>query len=74
MRHNTSVSMGGSEGDLSYGGLLPEASKEKNLSILSKDCSWDTLAENVCALHPCPRNLPDAILKRFVLIALIILV
>jgi hypothetical protein len=40
------------EGDVKYGGLLPEISEE-NFSMWPRDCSCDILVKNVVAFCPC---------------------
>ena len=43
----------GAEGDLNCGDLALEVPEEKNFSICLRECSCDSLVENVAAFCPC---------------------
>ena len=61
----------GAESNLNCGGLLAqEVSEKKNFSMWPRDCSRDVLVKNVAAFCPCPKNLPEAKVKKYRLIAL----
>lgn len=49
----------GTKGDLNYGGLDQEVSKEKNFSVLSKDHSCDSSVKTVAVFCPCPKIMPE---------------
>jgi hypothetical protein len=46
------------EGDLNFGGLDQELSKERHFSVLPRDYSWDSMVKNMVAFCPCPKSLP----------------
>ena len=50
--------------------LAQEISKEKNFRMWHKDWFCDILVKNVATFCPCLKNLPEAKVKRLVLIAL----
>jgi hypothetical protein len=58
------------EHDLNCRGLVQEVSEGKNFSMLSRYCSCDILVKNVAAFCTCSKNLPEAKVNRFRLIAL----
>ena len=58
------------EYDLNCVDLAQEVSVEKNFSMWPRDCSCDILVKNVAAFCPCLKSLPQAKIKRFILIAL----
>ena len=61
----------GAGGDLNCVSLLgQEVSKEKNVSVWSRDYFCGVLLKNMAAFCPCPKSLPEAKVKRFRLIAL----
>ena len=45
-------------------------SVEKNISMWHRDCFCGILVKNVAAFCPCLKSLPEAKIKRFILIAL----
>jgi hypothetical protein len=50
--------------------LAQEVSVEKNFSTWLRDCFCGVLAKNMVPFCPCLKSLPEAKLKRFILIAL----
>ena len=56
------------EGDLNCSNLNLEVSEEKNFNMWPRDCSC--LVKNVATFCPCLRSLPEAKVKKFILIAL----
>ena len=54
---------------MNYEGLDQELSEE-NFNLLPRDHSCDSLVKNVAAFCPCLKSLPEAKVKRFILIAL----
>lgn len=60
----------GAGGDLNFWGLGQEVSEEKNVNMWPRDCFCDVLVKNMAAFCPCPKNLPEAKVKRFRITAL----
>ena len=60
----------GAKSNVDYDCLVQEISEEKNFSMWPRDCSCDILVKNVAAFCPCLKSLPEAKVKRFILIAL----
>ena len=58
-----SVENSGAEADLNYGGLAQEVSEEKFSMWWLRDHSYNILVNNVPAVCPCLKNLPEAKLK-----------
>ena len=58
------------EGYLNCSSLALEVSMEKNFTMLCRDHSCDIFMKNMAAFCPCPKNLPEAKVKRFGLIVL----
>ena len=50
--------------------LAQEISKEKNFRMWHKDCFCGILVKNVATFCPCLKSLPEAKVKRLILIAL----
>ena len=50
--------------------LVQEVSEERNFSMWHKDCFWSILVNNVAEFFFVWRNLPEANIKRFMIIAL----
>jgi hypothetical protein len=59
------------ESNLNCVDLAQEISKEKNFSMWHKDWFCGILVKNVATFYPCLKSLPEAKVKRLVLIALI---
>jgi hypothetical protein len=57
------------ESNLNCADLAHEVPKEKNFSMWPRDCFCSILVKNVAAFCPCLKSLPEAKVKRFVLIA-----
>jgi hypothetical protein len=60
----------GAKGVFNCVDLAQELSVEKNFSMWPRDCSCDIFGKNVAAFCPCLKSLPQAKIKRFILIAL----
>lgn len=60
----------GAVGDLNYADLAQEVSVGKNFSMWPRDCFCDILVKNVAAFCPCLNSLPEAKVKRFILVVL----
>ena len=58
------------ESDLNYADLAQKDSSKKNFSMQPRDCFCGILVKNVAAFCPCLKSLPEAKVKRFILIAL----
>jgi hypothetical protein len=58
------------EENLNCTDLAQEVSVEKSYSMWPRDCSCGTLVTNVAAFCPCLKSLPEAKVKRFILIEL----
>lgn len=58
------------EGDLNCADLAPEVSGKKIFSMWPRECSCGILVKGVALFYPCLRGLPEAKVKRFILIAL----
>jgi hypothetical protein len=58
------------ESNLNSANLAQEVSVEKNFSVWPGDYFCVILVKNVAAFCPCPKNLPEAKVKRFTLFAL----
>ena len=58
------------ESDLNYADLAQKVSSKKNFSMQPRDCFCGILVKNVAAFCPCLKSLPEAKVKRFILIAL----
>jgi hypothetical protein len=50
--------------------LAQDVLVEKNFSMGPRDCCYGILVKNVAALGSCLKNLPEAKVKRFILITL----
>ena len=58
------------ESDLNCAELAQKVSVKKNFSMWPRDCFCGILVKNVSAFCPCLKSLPEAKVKRFILIAL----
>jgi hypothetical protein len=58
------------ECDLNCADLAQEVSVEKNFSVWPRDCFCGIWVRKVAAFCHCPKSLPEAKMKRFILIAL----
>ena len=58
------------ESNLNCADLAQEVSVEKNFSVWHRDCYCGILVKSVATFCPCMKSLPEAKVKRFILIAL----